>query len=38
MLVEGEEAQLVPWMKSLENAQQLGAFPLQEEKEGNMLS
>jgi hypothetical protein len=29
MLVEGEEAQLVPWMKSLENAQQLGAFPLQ---------
>ena len=28
MLVAGEEAQLVPWMKSLGNAQQAGAFPL----------
>lgn len=29
VLVAGEEAQLVPWMKSLGNARQAGAFPLQ---------
>lgn len=29
MLVAGKEAQLVLWMKSLGNAQQAGAFPLQ---------
>lgn len=33
MLAAGE-ALLVPWMKSLGNGQQAGAFPLREDKEG----
>lgn len=33
MMVAGE-ALMVPWMKSLGNGQQAGAFPLQEDKEG----